>query len=195
MKWGALLVSRKIPRGSESEKRQVRGKQAASANSLSSILMIGVVIKPGILFLGIAAQLLGASCLAANSYPLDTKIRQLEIDRRTDQVRRDMKTESDAMLSSQLAASHRFFSPSLANYHAPLRSTITISPEQLEQYIEGLGNLQDQSGIYAYPPVERLYHYGRLCLDVGLVNEGIRAISEHTRIQAALEVEATTDGQ
>ncbi len=153
------------------------------------------MIKPVILFLGLATQFLGVSCLAADSHALDTKIRQLEIDQRMDQVRRDMKTESEAMLSSQLAASRRSFSPSLVNYHPPLRSTITISPKQLAQYIEGLGNLQDQSGIYAYPPVERLYHYGRLCLDVGLVNEGIRAISEHTRIQAALEVEATAEGR
>ena len=125
----------------------------------------------------------------AESYQLEREMRKLQIDHRMDQILQEMKAVSDATMSSISGSTDRNFTPSLPAYRITPRlnandSSMNISAERLEQYLERLGDPEKKTGIYAYPPEERLYHYGKMCIDVGLVAEGIRAISEHTRIQA-----------
>lgn len=118
------------------------------------------------------------------TYQNQTKIRQLEIDQRMGQIQQDMKSQSEVMLNST-AGSPRAFSPSLPGYGSPARiRSSAINAEQIAAYIQGLGDPEEKTGIYAYPPEERLYRYGLMCIDVGLFEEGVRAITEHLRISA-----------
>jgi len=137
---------------------------------------------------------ISATGLGAESHQLEREMRNLQIDHRMDQIRQELKAVSDATISG---STDRNFTSSPPVYRIAPRliandSSMNISAERLEEYLERLGDPEKKTGIYAYPPEERLYHYGKMCLDVGLVAEGIKAISEHTRIQAE---QATRDHQ
>ncbi len=139
---------------------------------------------------GLVILLTSFRSVGAEDYHLQREIRQLEINQRMEQIQQQMSAESHSRVSdlntySSDAGASRTYSPiSLPYYRAAHPLTQNISKEQLKQYLERLGDPDEKTGIYAYPPEERLYHYGRMCIDIGLTAEGIRAITDHTRIQA-----------
>lgn len=65
-------------------------------------------------------------------------------------------------------------------------SQFSLSHENLAKFLELLGNPQDKSGVYEFPEAQRLFQYGLVCIEVGLVEQGVNAISEHMRINAEL---------
>ena len=132
--------------------------------------------------------LISGHAVAASDYHLETQIRQQQIDQRMGQIQRDMKAQSNAVLSSTTQTSRTTFSPTLPGYsvpiNPPLRSGTSISKDKVDAFLEGLGSPEDGTGIYAYPPEERLYQYGLMCIEVGFVEEGVRAITDHLRISS-----------
>ncbi len=118
------------------------------------------------------------------------KIRQLQVEQRMNQIQQEMQSPSGLTRSSVTPvspASGAVFSPTLPGYPAPVLPAARTNPvnaEQVASFLAQLGNPEEGSGIYAYPPEVRLYHYGLMCIDVGFIEEGVRAITEHTRIQA-----------
>lgn len=120
------------------------------------------------------------------TYQNQTKIRQLEVDQRSNQIRQDMRAESNVLLNSSGKTHQPTFGPTLPGYSASPRllSGDSINPSKVEAYLKGLGSPEDGTGIYAYPAEERLYQYGLMCIETGFVSEGVRAITEHLRIQA-----------
>lgn len=75
-------------------------------------------------------------------------------------------------------------SAQLAN-HSPV-SRFRLSSENLSKYLELLGNPQDRTGVFKFTEDQRLYQYGLICIEVGLVEQGVYAISEHMRLQAEI---------
>jgi hypothetical protein len=65
-------------------------------------------------------------------------------------------------------------------------SQFRLSHENLAKFLELLGNPQENSGIYEFPEDQRLFQYGMICIEVGLVEQGVNAISEHMRINAEI---------
>jgi hypothetical protein len=65
-------------------------------------------------------------------------------------------------------------------------SQFKLSHENLARFLELLGNPQDKSGVYEFPEAQRLFQYGLICIEVGLVEQGVNAISEHMRINAEI---------
>ena len=148
------------------------------------------MIKPlltALLLVGLSDQL-HADSLSNQTYQNQTKIRQLEIDQRMNQIQQDMKSQSNSILGST-SSTPRTFAPSLPGYSSPPRipTSNRISEDQIKAYLEGLGDPEAGTGIYAYPPEERLYRYGLMCIEVGFVNEGVRAITEHLRISSEMD--------
>lgn len=129
-----------------------------------------------------------ADSLSNQTYQNQTKIRQLEIDQRMNQIQQDMKSQSNAILGST-SSTPRTFAPSLPGYSSPPRipTSNRVSEDQIKAYLEGLGDPEAGTGIYAYPPEERLYRYGLMCIEVGFVNEGVRAITDHLRISSEMD--------
>lgn len=68
-------------------------------------------------------------------------------------------------------------------------SQFRLSHENLARFLELLGNPQDKSGVYEFPEDQRLFQYGLICIEVGLVEQGVNAISEHMRINAEISVQ------
>ena len=121
------------------------------------------MIKPlltALLLVGLSDQL-HADSLSNQTYQNQTKIRQLEIDQRMNQIQQDMKSQSNSILGST-SSTPRTFAPSLPGYSSPPRipTSNRISEGQIKAYLEGLGDPEAGTGIYAYPPEERLYRYG-----------------------------------
>ena len=148
------------------------------------------MIKPlltALLLVGLSDQL-HADSLSNQTYQNQTKIRQLEIDQRMNQIQQDMKSQSNSILGST-SSTPRTFAPSLPGYSSPPRipTSNRISEGQIKAYLEGLGDPEAGTGIYAYPPEERLYRYGLMCIEVGFVNEGVRAITEHLGISSEMD--------
>jgi hypothetical protein len=65
-------------------------------------------------------------------------------------------------------------------------SQFRLSHENLARFLELLGNPQKKSGVYEFPEDQRLLQYGLICIEVGLVEQGVNAISEHMRINAEI---------
>ena len=65
-------------------------------------------------------------------------------------------------------------------------SQFRLSHENLAKFLELLGNPQENSGVYEFPEDQRLFQYGLICIEVGLVEQGVSAISEHMRINAEI---------
>ncbi len=126
-----------------------------------------------------------ADPLSNQNYQNQTKIRQLEIAQRMNQIQHDMRSRSTAILDSTGGVS-RSFSPSLPDYSTPPRIPAYNKPseDQIKAYLAGLGDAEAETGIYAYPHEERLYQYGLMCIEVGFVNEGVRAITDYLKIAA-----------
>lgn len=118
------------------------------------------------------------------TYQNQVRIRQLELDQKTSQIQQDLKAQSNTMLNSSTTSAQRTFSPSLPGYFPQPRNTTNqpVKKKQVEAYLKGLGDAEKGTGIYAFPPEERLYRYGLMCIEVGFVSEGVRAITDHLRI-------------
>jgi len=65
-------------------------------------------------------------------------------------------------------------------------SQFSLSHENLAKFLELLGNPQEKSGVYEFPEEQWLFQYGLICIEVGLVEQGVYAISEHMRINAEI---------
>ena len=117
-------------------------------------------------------------------FNLETRLRQTQIDQRMSQVQQDMQIQSDTTAGARSSRTVPVFSPTLPGYGSRQTSAPPPSPSQVDAFLKGLGDPLAQTGIYAYPPEERLYRYGLMCIDAGLAAEGIRAITEHLRIKA-----------
>lgn len=130
--------------------------------------------------------------MAADPYDNQTRIRQMEIDQRMDQVQQDMKFQNEAAVNSMHRGSQRTFAPTLPGYTSmPGGGMRGQNKEQVDRFLEGLGDPDTGTGIYAHPTEDRLYHYGLLCIEVGFVSEGVRALTEHTRLHAQAALEQT----
>lgn len=127
--------------------------------------------------------------LLGADYDTTMRIRQLELKQRMDEIQRDMKQQTDSAMSSVSENSRPAYPPALPDY----RQSPLISATQVQVYQDRLGDPDKKTGIYAYPPAERLYQYGRMCLEIGLAAEGIRAISEHLRIEAEIAAQKSTE--
>ncbi len=88
-----------------------------------------------------------------------------------------------ANLFSGLSSAH-LASAYLANHS--LLSRFRLSSENLSKYLELLGNPQDRTGVFKFTEDQRLYQYGLICIEVGLVEQGVHAISEYMRLQAEI---------
>ena len=72
-------------------------------------------------------------------------------------------------------------------------SQFKLSHENLAKFLELLGNPQEKSGVYEFPEEQRLFQYGLICIEVGLVEQGVNAISEHMRISAEIAAQKQTN--
>jgi hypothetical protein len=124
-----------------------------------------------------------STAYAASTNELNSRTQQLQTEHRLDQVRQDLKAQSSSNIPSYSGQGYDF-APSLPGFYPTARVSGRLSPEQMSQYLEQLGDPIEETGVYSYPREMRLFYYGQMCIKVGLIEEGIRAISEHMRIQA-----------
>ncbi|MBL6689549.1 MAG: hypothetical protein ISP91_04070 [Pseudomonadales bacterium] len=134
--------------------------------------------------IGFAAILSFTGACFATDYQTDLRLRQAEIDRRMSDIQQDMTSQSNAIQSSISQGVNRDYNPASISTGTVPRVYKSATPEPGKVILEMLGSPEAGTGIYAHPPEERLYHYGKILIELGYPHEGIRAITEHTRIQA-----------